>query len=202
MEQDGCQGFERDRIGEGPGVERSQPEVADQAHHQREGRGVVRAHEHVAVDRVLGIREVNAAHVVQPSDDLGLLAQQGLRLERGGLARRQRHLADLRWSERHRDVDEHLVLEMRFELGQRGAVRGVGHREHGELAGARRPGVFAAGDPQAVRRELLRARTRFVRVARSDQDLVSRACPAQREATPFLASSADQPNTHAVSLPG
>ena len=57
----------------------------DQSHAGLQGRLVVRAHEHVALDGVFGIRQVDAADVVKGSYDRHLRAEQRLRFERGRL---------------------------------------------------------------------------------------------------------------------
>src|SRR5690606_15005318 len=153
------------------------------------GLGVVRAHQHVAIDRRGEIEQAVSRYVLEGGDDAHLFTEGRLKRLHAGLSVGQLHDADLRRYQRHRHVDEDLAAKVLLDLSRRRLLRRVRDGQDNDLRGAGGGRQVAAFDQRA--RQALVQVGRLLRRTRgipgADEDAVPRVREPQRDAAAFLA---------------
>ena len=159
----------------------------------RAGFAVVAAHQHVAVDCVTEFAQQLRRHVLKRRYHPHARSQHRLRLDHSRAAIGQLDAADLRWHERHGDVDQDFSGQRNLDLFQGRELSGMGNRQDHDVGVLRGPEVVGAPDEIGAdaRVDHGGGGLRAFRRPRADKDVMAGVGPAERQAEALLAGAAE-----------
>ena len=151
----------------------------------------------IAVDGVIRRGELVSRDVMEGRHHPGLRAEQLLDfLGRGALGRGREESSPAE-GQGHHGADDDLAPARVLEIAERGREAAGGEGEHDDLRARRRVAVRRPAQLDlGLRSQRLGLRARPVGVARADDDLVARLCPAEGEPRTFLAGAAEYADEH------
>src|SRR5574341_1591271 len=189
--------FERPGVGERADVDRAEPDRASELAHGLLGGGGGAAEQQIALDRLVGFRELVGGDVVEGGDDVRL-GQERLDLLGRGARRRRRVETRATEGERHHGADDDLAPAAVADLGERRREAGGRERDDDHFAELRGLRVRLAHDGHLAGTlpELGGLRPGALGIPRADDDRVASQRAARAEPGPLLASAAEDRDVH------